>query len=102
MEIKHFEFLRLIRTFKHSSDTWKSRGEIAYKRGRKPYALRQAAIYNTLKSDAIAAFIASAEPKLMGTSIHSTVTHAELVKCTMDYRKRFIEYMRDLQVEVLV
>jgi hypothetical protein len=88
VEIKHCEFIRLIRSMEFTSLAWRSWATKGQgHQGHQAYALKQAAVYDTLRKDAVLAFRQNSEPDIMGEhSVYEHITLVEILPKIASYR----------------
>jgi N-acetyl-anhydromuramyl-L-alanine amidase AmpD len=91
--LKHCEFVRLVNSLKYMSSTWGSAASSEDEQmGRRAYALKQKALYDTLGKDAVAAFQMHADPGIMkGVCDFETITYSYLVERIKDNRTKVLQ-----------
>lgn len=91
VEVKHFEFLRLLRSLRYKSEKWKSfaTSHDGQHPGYEAYANRQSAIQDSLLCEATSLFKASAEPDVLAPhDIElSQLTHSILSQKVLEFRR---------------
>lgn len=97
-ERKHFEFLRVIRSFKWNSSLWCSRAEACgWKTGLGAFASRQVGVYSSLHSDALALFRKCAVPDIVPVDVNvDELSHEDLVRTCSLHRTSLINSARSL------
>jgi N-acetyl-anhydromuramyl-L-alanine amidase AmpD len=93
VELKHCEFVRLVNSLKYTSSTWESAASSEDEfTGRRAYALKQMASYDTLSKDAVAAFRMNADPGIInGICDFETITYSHLLERIKDNREKVLQ-----------
>lgn len=94
LERKHFEILRVIRTFRHTNEVWLSCAGKTEHTGKRAFAKRQAAIYQVLAVDATHSFESFSSKEITGGLTISHVTHADLIEACVKNRERIEEELQ--------
>lgn len=92
LERKHFEFVRLIGSFRWYVEIWTGRRQKSSgNAGLAAFASRQAAVYEAMLDDAYSLFRGVAHPKLVGDrSDIRSLNHQALVRNCLDLRREFM------------
>jgi hypothetical protein len=94
VELKHCEFVRVIRSLGFTSRAWKAAAGSCSKKGYSAYALRKAALYETLRADAVRAFKAHADPGIMGSKCSSSfeeISYCDFINCIAINRNSLLQ-----------
>lgn len=91
-ERKHFEFIRLLRSFQWSIDLWRSRSEVCGSdTGLGAFASRQSAVYSSMRSDALKLFREVADIELIPRDVDvDKLGHEGLVQSCLTRRQLLI------------
>jgi hypothetical protein len=103
VEIKHYEFVRLIRSYDKMADCWNMVGAGCEVDGARPlpetllaYARRQGAVYDALKREAMSLFVASGEPDLVaGVDTSIPLGSVEMIERIARFRDKSLRWLRD-------
>jgi hypothetical protein len=95
VELKHFEFIRLIRSFRYTSSVWRAAAAADEKKtsvGYRAYALKQAAIYRSLERNAITVFRDSSNLDILpNDSDFGNISHNVLLIKIKAFRHKILQ-----------
>lgn len=92
LERRHFDFLRLIRSFARCAAWWDSRAlEHPLLSGYRAFASRQARVYRDLREDALTLFQEGGHPFIIGESVHvRDLDHCSLLERCLQHRDKAV------------
>lgn len=89
LERKHFEFLRLIRSFEWNANLWRLRSDYSDPDSApQAFCSRQSDVYGALASDACTLFRKVAEPSILPATVQlHDITYEQMVQTAMEHRE---------------
>lgn len=106
VEMKHYEFIRVIRSHAYMAEAWHQVGSQEctggqYEQAKRAYAMRQEWTYDALKNEAKRLCLASGEPLLVAELDCCIKEPGRMVECVENFRKAALAWM-PLKVSVFV